>query len=51
MERVSKFAVKVIISRAEYMNKKKIIYALEKSIEDLKSKDVILLEVKEIRSC
>ena len=46
MERVSKFAVKVIINRAEHMNKKKIVDALEKAIENLMSKDVTLKEVK-----
>ncbi len=47
MERVSKFAVKVIIDRAEHMNKKKIVDALEKAITNLKSKDVTLVEVRE----
>ena len=47
MERVCQFAVKVIIDRAEYMNKKKIKGALEKAIKNLRSKDVILIEVKE----
>ena len=45
MEKVCQFAVKVIIDRAEHMNKKKIIDALEKSIKNLKSKDVTLVEV------
>ena len=49
MERVSKFAVKVIIDRAEHMNKKKIVDALEKAVENLRSKDVTLVEVKETR--
>ena len=48
MERVCQFAVKVIIDRAEHMNKKKIVDALEKAVENLRSKDVILVEVKEI---
>ena len=47
MERVCQFAVKVIIDRAEHMNKKKIVDALEKAIRNLRSKDVILVEVKE----
>ena len=46
MEKVCQFAVKVIIDRAEHMNKKKIIDALEKAIKNLKSKDVTLVEVK-----
>ena len=49
MERVSKLAVKVIIDRAEHMNKKKIVDALEKAVENLRSKDVTLVEVKETR--
>ena len=49
MERVSKFVVKVIIDRAEHMNKKKIVDALEKAITNLRSKDVTLVEVKEAR--
>ena len=48
MEKVGQFAVKVIIDRAEHMNKKKIIDALEKAIKNLKSKDVTLVEVNEI---
>ena len=48
MEKVCRFAVKVIIDRAEHMNKKKIIDALEKTIKNLKSKDVTLVEVNEI---
>ena len=48
MERVSKFAVKVIIDRSEHLNKKKIVDALEKAIENLRSKEVTLVEVKEI---
>ena len=47
MERVSKFAVKVIIDRAEHINKKKIVNALEKAITNLRSKDVTLVEVQE----
>ena len=49
MERVSKFTVKVIIDRAEHMNKKKIVDALEKAITNLRSKDVTLVEVNETR--
>ncbi len=49
MEKVSKFVVKVIIDRAEHMNKKKIMNALEKAIENLNSKDVILIEIKDLR--
>ena len=45
MEKVCQFAVKVIIDRAEHMNKKKIIDALEKAVENLRSKDVTLVEV------
>jgi len=47
MERVCQFAVKVIINRAEHMNKKKIMLTLEKAVENLRSKDVTLVEVKE----
>ena len=46
MEKVCQFAVKVIIDRAEHMNKKKIIDALEKAIENMRSRDVSLVEVK-----
>ena len=49
MEKVCQFAVKVIIDRAEHMNKKKIVDALEKAVENLRSKDVTLIEVKETR--
>ena len=49
MEKVCQFAVKVIIDRVEHMNKKKIIDALEKAVENLRSKDVTLVEVKETR--
>jgi len=49
MERVSKFAVKVIIDRAEHMNKKKVVDAIKKAIENLRSKDLTLVEVKETR--
>ena len=45
MEKVCQFAVKVIIDRAEHMNKKKIIDALKKAIKNLRSKDVTLVEV------
>ena len=45
MEKVCQFAVKVIIDRAEHMNKKKIVDALEKAIKNLRSKDVTLVEV------
>ena len=48
MEKVCQFAVKVIIDRAEHMNKKKIIDALEKAIKNLRSKDVTLVKVREI---
>ncbi len=47
MEKVCQFAVKVIIDRAEHMNKKKIVDALENAIKNLRSKDVILVEVQE----
>ena len=46
MEKVCRFAVKVIIDRAAHMNKKKIIDALEKAITNLRSKDVTLVEAK-----
>ena len=49
MEKVCQFAVKVIIERAEHMNKKKIVDALEKAVENLRSKDVTLVEVKETK--
>ena len=49
MEKVCQFAVKVIIDRAEHMNKKKIVDALEKAIKNLKSKDVTLIEIKFLR--
>ena len=49
MEKVCRFAVKVIIDRAEHMNKKKIVDALEKAIKNLKSKDVTLIEIKFLR--
>ena len=49
MERVSKFEVKVIIDRAEHMNKKKIVDALEKAVENLRSKDVTLVEVIKLK--
>ena len=40
-----RFAVKLIIDRAEHMKKKKIV----KSIENLRTKDVTLIEVKETK--
>ena len=49
MEKVCQFVVKVIIDRAEHMNKKIIVDALEKTIKNLRSKDVTLVEVKEAR--
>ena len=49
MEKVCKFAVKVIIDRAEHMNKKKIVDALEKAIENLRSKDVTFVKAMETR--
>ena len=49
MEKVCQFAVKVIIDRAEHMNKKKIVDALEKAIKNLRSKDVTLVDVKILR--
>ena len=48
MEKVCQFAVKVIIDRAEHMKKKKIIDALEKAVENLRYKDVILVDVKQL---
>ena len=44
-----RFTVKVIIDRAEHMNKKKIEKALEKAIEKLRTKDVTLVEVKDTK--
>ena len=49
MEKVCQFAVKVIIDRAEHINKKKIVNALEKAITNLRSKDVTLVDVKILR--
>ena len=46
MEKICRFAVKVIIDRAEHINKKKIVDALEKAITNLRSKDVTLVEAK-----
>ena len=46
MEKVCQFAVKVIIDRAEHMNKKKIVDALKKAVENLRSRDVSLVEAK-----
>jgi len=46
MEKVKVFEVKVLISKSEHMNKKKIIDALEKAIENMRSRDVSLVEVK-----
>ena len=48
MEKICRFAVKVIIDRAEHMNKKKIVDALEKAVDNLMFKNVTLVEVKEI---
>ena len=48
MEKICRFAVKVIIDRAEHMNKKKIVDALEKAVENLRSKDVTLVKIKTI---
>ena len=47
MEKICRFAVKVFIDRAEHINKKKIVDALEKAITNLRSKDVTLVEVQE----
>ena len=49
MEKVCRFAVKVIIDRAEHMNKKKIVDALEKAITNLRSKDVTLVDVRDFK--
>ena len=38
--------VKVIIYRAQHMNKKKIVDELEKAIKNQRSKDVTLVEAK-----
>ena len=48
MEKICRFAVKVIIDRAEHMNKKKIVDALKKTITNLKSRDVTLVEIKTV---
>ena len=40
-----RFTVKVIIDRSEHMNNKKIV----KAIENLRTKDVTLIEVKETK--
>ena len=49
MEKVCQFAVRVIIDKAEHMNKKKIIDALKKAIKNLRSKDVTLVEAKQTK--
>ena len=49
MAKIKAFEVKVLISKSEHMNKKKIVDALEKAVENLRSKDVTLVEVKETR--
>ena len=49
MEKVCQFAVKVIIDRAEHMNKKKIVDALKKAVENLRSKDIILIQINDLR--
>ena len=51
MEKICRFAVKVIIDRAEHINKKKIVDALEKAIKNLRSKDVTLVEVNKSKLC
>ena len=47
MEKVKVFEIKVLISKSEHMNKKKIVDALRIAIEKLRSRDVTLVEVKE----
>ena len=49
MSKVQKFMVKVIIDRAEHQMKKKIIDALGKSVDAIRSKDITLVEVKETK--
>ena len=49
MEKVKVFEVKVLISKSEHMNKKKIVDVLGIAIEKLRSRDVTLIEVKETR--
>ena len=49
MEKICRFAVKVIIDREEQMNKKKIVDALEKAIKNLRSKDVTFVKAIETR--
>ena len=49
MEKVKVFEVKVLISKSEHMNKKKIVDALGIAIEKLRSRDVTLVQVKEMR--
>ena len=49
MEKVKVFEVKVLISKSEHMNKKKIVDALEKAFKKLRSRDMTLIEVKETK--
>ena len=49
MEKIKVFEVKVLISKSEHMNKKKIVDALGIAIDKLRSRDVTLIEVKETR--
>ena len=49
MEKVKVFEVKVLISKSEHINKKKIVDALGIAIEKMRSRDVTLVEVKEMR--
>jgi len=48
MERITKFAVKVIIEKSEHTNRKKIVDAIKKTIENLRTKDVTFVEVKDL---
>ena len=49
MERITKISVKVIIEKSEHTNRKKIVDAIKKAIENLRTKDVTLIEVKETK--
>ena len=48
MERITKFVVRVIIEKSEHTNRKKIVDAIEKAIENLRTKDVTFVEVKDL---
>jgi len=48
MEKITKFSVKVIIEKSEHTNRKKIVDAIKKAIENLRTKDVTFVEVKDL---